>query len=413
MSQRQTTVAERNRMVDLKLAGDSLPEIAEQTGWSFECVRKWWRRFRDGGRGALGPSDQGDRQGGPMSTFPDGVRFAFLRIKKEHPGWGAAVARPRVARRLQVAEADLPCVSTIEKYWASFGDRLYQRHRRRRPPLKRERGAKPSHPHERWQADFKEWVSVEGLGKIDVLNIRDEATPVKIGSFVYPARKVTGRDVQHAFRQAFSRWGLCDRVQTDQDKRLVNPNHTHPFPTPFTLWLIGLGIAHDLAPSAPDNGCTERFNRTWYERVVLGRRVHTLEQLQQISDEELYWMNHKLPSNGRACAGRPPLVAYPQALQPRRAYARQQELEYFSLQRVFDYLATQFWWRRVNSVGQISLGGHRYGLSTDHTDQDVRITFDAQQGHFIVQDEQQQLIKVLEPKSLTVTHITGLEAHDH
>ncbi len=312
MSQQETTVAERNRMIDLKLDGHTLPEIAEQTGWSLECVRKWWRRFREGGRQSLKGSRRGKKQSGPMSSFPGVVRFACLRLKKTYPGWGAPVVRLRAAQRLGVSEAEMPCVSSIEKYWAGYKDRLYQRYHKRHLPNLPERAAKPTEPHQRWQADFKEQMRAEGLKqKVDVLNIRDEATPVTIGSYVYPASKCTGRDMQEAFRQAFERWGLCDRVQTDHDKRVVSNSHPHPFPTLFLLWLAGLGISHDFASSAAENGCTERLNRTWFDRVVLGRRVQSLEELQQVSDEELFWINHHLPSKGRACDGRSPLVAYP------------------------------------------------------------------------------------------------------
>ncbi len=299
MSQRRTTVAERHHMIDLKLDGYTFQEIAEETGWSLECLRKWWRRFRDEGYEALAQGKKKKSGGGAMSTFSEDIRFAFLRIKKRHPGWGVAVARPRVAEQLDIAMTDLPCISTIEKYWAKFGDRLYARHQKRHPKATQERGEKPTEAHQRWQADFKEWITVKGLGKIDVFNIRDEATPVKIGSFVYPARKATGRDVQEAFRQAFEQWGLCDRLQTDHDKRLVKTNHDHPFPTPFILWLIGLDIAHNIAPSAAHNGCVERFNRTWYERVVLGRTVDAQEDLQRISANELFLMNHELPSRSQ------------------------------------------------------------------------------------------------------------------
>jgi len=188
MSQRRTTVAERNHFIDLKLAGHTLKEVAEETGWSFECVRYWWRCCRDGGRKALDPPDGRGQRGGPMSTFPEEVRFSFLRIKKEHPGWGAAVARPRVAERLSLPEDELPSISTIERYWAKFPDRLYQHHHKRQPS-KESKGPKPKEPHERWQADFKEKVRVEGIGRVDVFNIRDDATPVKIGSFVYARYK--------------------------------------------------------------------------------------------------------------------------------------------------------------------------------------------------------------------------------
>jgi transposase len=409
MSQRQTTVAERHQIVDLKLAGYSLPEIAEQTGWSFECVRSWWRRYRDGGRKALDPVDGRKQRGGRMSSFPTEIQAAYAEIKEQHPGWGAPVAQARVAEQLDLDQAQQPSISTIEKLWAEKHPELLRSHRPQRPPPASKPVPDISEPHERWQLDFKEWMAVETVGYVDVLNIRDEATPVKIGSFVYPARKSTGRDIQAALRQAFSQWGLCDRLQTDRDKRLFNAQLNYPFPTPVILWLVGLGISHDIAPSAPASGCVECFNGTWYDRVLLGRQFETLEQIQQASDEELFWMNHKLPSQGRACHGRPPLEAYPEAKSPRRPYSPDRELELFSMQRVYDYLAHQFWWRRVTKNGQISLGGHRYGISTDYAGDDIRLDFEADAAHFVARTGKGAVIKRLPPKQLTVAHITGLD----
>lgn len=409
MSQRRTTVAERNHFIDLKLAGHTLEEVAEETGWSFECVRLWWRRYRDDGRKALDPADGRKQRGGPLSTFSEVVRFSFLRIKKEHPGWGAAVARPRVAERLGLPEDELPSISTIERYWTQFKDRLYRRHHKRHPPRERAKGPKPTEPHERWQADFKEKVKVEGIGQADVFNIRDDATPVKIGSFVYISNEWDDRQIQRALRQAFTRWGLCDRFQTDKEKRLVSTG-THPSPSRFTLWLAGLGIAHEFARSAQENGCAERFHRTWYSRVVEGRSFQGLGHLQQVSDEELDWMNRRLPSRGRHCNGRSPLEAYPETKKPRRPYTPEKELEIFSLERVYRYLAAQHWWRRVSKVGQISLGGHRYSVGISYAYQDVRVTFDAAAAEFVVEDSQQVEIKRLAPHGLTVEEITGLQS---
>jgi len=188
-----------------------------------------------------------------MSIFPHVVRFSFLRIKKEHPGWGAAVARPRVAERLSLPEEKLPSISTIERYWAQSKGRLYRRHHKRHPPRKRAKGPKPTEPHERWQADFKEKVKVAGIGQVDVFNIRDDASPAKIGSFVYASNEWEDPQTQKALRQAFTRRGLpacalhadrCDRFQTDKERRLVSTGDD-PFPSCFTLWLGGLGIAHN------------------------------------------------------------------------------------------------------------------------------------------------------------------------
>jgi hypothetical protein len=408
MGQKQTSVSERNQIIDLKLAGYTLEEVAEETGWSFYCVRHWWRCYRDGGRKALDPPDGRKQRGGPMSTFPGVIRFALLRIKKEHPGWGAAVARPRVAERLHLPEEEMPSVSTIEKYWAQYKGRLYKRHHQRHPVHKKKEGPQPKAPHERWQADFKVKIRVDGLGRVDVFNIRDDFTPLKVGSFVYPYHEWSDREAQDALRQAFARWGLCDRFQTDKEKRLVNTGD-HPFPSRFTLWLAGLGVEHEIARSAQENGCAERFHRTWHGRVVEGGSFEDYDHLQQVSDKELDWINGRLPSRGRDCDGRPPLEAYPEARKPRRPYTPERELEIFSMERVYQYLAEQHWWRRVSKVGQISIGGHRYSVGMAYAYQDVKLTFDADAVEFVVEDSQEEEIKRLEPRGLTTTEITGLE----
>ena len=407
MTQRHTSVADRHRFVAMKLDGHTLQEITEKTGWSFYCVRHWWRQYRDGGWKALDPPDGRKERGGHMSTFPPVVRFAFLRIKKEHPKWGAKVARPRVTQRLDMPEGDMPCVSTIEKYWAQYGDRLYKRHRKRTPSQKP--GPNPTEPHQRWQADFKVKIDVDGLGPIDVFNIRDDASPVKIGSFVYPANEWDDRAVQDALRSAFTKWGLCDRFQTDKEARLVNVSGTEPFPSRFTLWLVGLGIDHELAPSPQANGCVERFNRTWYDRVVDGQVFQECQALQHVSDQELVWINEKLPSDGRACNGRPPLEAYPAANQPRRSFARERELDIFSMERIYNFLDGKHWWRKVSQVGQFQIGSQRYGIGVDHSEQSVRVTFDASTIEFVVEDSRENEIARLKPKGLTIGEITGLD----
>jgi transposase-like protein len=408
MSKDRTSVADRNQIIDLKLAGHTLGEIAAQTGWSLSCVRQWWRAYRDGGRVALTPRSPGPVSRGVMSHFPEEMRDAFQQIKLQHPGWGAAVARLQVAEQLDVDEASLPATSTIEKYWRVCCPQQVRRYQKQPPPPVAAARPTVSQPHERWQLDFKEWMAVPDCGRVDVLTIRDEATPVHIASVVYAARTTNGRDIQQALRQGFTQWGLCDRLQTDRDKRLFNSQVRHPFPTVVLLWLAGLGIAHDIAPSAAHNGCVERAHRTWYERVVRGRRFSDLAHLQAISDAEVARLNHMLPSRGRNCQGQPPLRAYPEATVPRRPFALAQERQLFSLQRVYDYLAPQRWWRRVNTAGQASLGGHIYGIGRRFAQQEVCFRLDGHSHHWLVHTAEGAAIKQLPPKNLSADFILGL-----
>ncbi len=57
MGTKRTTLAERNEFIDLKPDGHTLAEIAVHTGWSWACIRYWWRRFRDGARKALNATE--------------------------------------------------------------------------------------------------------------------------------------------------------------------------------------------------------------------------------------------------------------------------------------------------------------------------------------------------------------------
>jgi hypothetical protein len=406
MKQKQTTIAERNEFVDLKLTGNTIAKISKKTGWSFYCVRHWWRRFREGGREALAPEEK-RKQRSVMSKFPGVVRFAMLRIKKEHPGWGAPVARLQATKDLNMSMEELPSVSTIEKDWAQYKWRLYKRHRKRHPVEKREPKPKLEEPHERWQADFKIKMQVSGLGMVDVFNVRDDASPVKIGSYVCPSGEWDDRWVQNALRKAFAHWGLCDRFQTDRDTHLVSVRR-NPFPTRFILWLAGLGIEHEIAKSAPANGCVERFHRTWFDRVIKGSSYDDTSQLQACSDQALDWINDELPSRGRDCQGRPPLQAYPDARLPRRPFNIDEELDFFSIQRVYDFLATQSWWRTVSKVGQTGIGGLRYSVGLAYAHQDVKFTFDPHTIEFVVKDSQDVEIKRIKPINLSVDAITGL-----
>jgi hypothetical protein len=314
----------------------------------------------------------------------------------------------QAAKDLNMTVAELPSVSAIEKYWAQYKWRLYKRHRTRHPEKKPESKPKPEEPHERWQADAKVKMKVLGLGKVDVFNIRDDASPVKIGSYVCSSGEWDDRWVQNVLREAFARWGLCDRFQTDKDTRLISVKRS-PFPTRFVLWLAGLGIEHEIATSAPANGCVERFHRTWFDRVIKGSSYEDLSELQSSSDQALDWINEDLPSRGRNCQGKPPLQAYPKARSARRSFSPDEELEVFSMQRVYDFLATQSWWRTVSKVGQTGIGAHFYSVGIAFAHQDVKFTFDAQSAEFVVKNAQDVEIKRIKPKNLTVEEITGLK----
>ena len=58
--------------------------------------------------------------------------------------------------------------------------------------------------------------------------------------------------------------------------------------------------------------------------------------------------------------GQAPLQAYPEAAHSGRSYRPEWEAEMLDLARVFAYLATCRWFRRIRANGRLDLGGYDY-----------------------------------------------------
>jgi len=79
----------------------------------------------------------------------------------------------------------------------------------------------------------------------------------------------------------------------------------------------------------------KRNHRTLDNFALDDEALGDTEHLQQAFDRERCVHNHQFPSQASDCAGRPPVVAHPELLTPRRYYQPELELALFDLQRVY------------------------------------------------------------------------------
>lgn len=417
---RATTVQQRQEMAHWADHGQSYQTVAEQMSVSFWTARKWIRRGRRGGLPAL-VTTFGRPATGFLSSFHPLVRYLALRLKRQHRTWGAAYVVKKMGEHPGLKGQRLPSPVEVWRYWRSFGDRL----------LPRRRLAQPNRPpagvvHGVWQMDAKESVPVAGIGAVTFNQARDEYGRATVMHRIHPAEhpeqrivKLTSAQVQQDCRIAFTQWGLPDAIQTDQASIFVDADPT-PFPTLLTLWWVGLGIEHRLVSSPLHNGCIERGHRTLNERTLVDQGFDEADALQKQVDADWFELNAECPSRAKGCHGQPPLVAHPELLVPRRPYRPEWERDLFDLKRVDAYLTRRTWIRMVSEVGQVSLGGQRYGLGTAWADQTVSVSFDAGLREFVftqVKPEtkrgkrQLDLSPVhLDAKGLSVEDITGLPA---
>lgn len=148
-SETATTLAQRQRIIQLHQAQFSYAEIAERVGCSRWTVGRWVRAWKRDGPSRLEPRSHRPHGVHPQTT-PIQIQARIRAIREQHPGWG-----PRLIHRQLERDrvTPLPSERTVQAWLHRQGF-----------PLVRPRTAKPlgfpasaSLPHQPlWEADFKQ-----------------------------------------------------------------------------------------------------------------------------------------------------------------------------------------------------------------------------------------------------------------
>jgi len=417
-----TTLAQRREMMRLVEEGHTYASVGEQVGVSFWTARKW---IRIGKKFSI--ENMASRYGrpatGPLAGFDPQIRYVVLRLKRQHPKWGAEYVVKKLGEKATLKGCKLASAMTIWRYWRSFGDRLFTK---RDPP--KSKIAPSEIPHGVWQMDAKESMQIPGVGLVSFNQARDEYGRVTVMHRVHAeperARELARMTSETAFqdcRIAFTEWGMPEAIQTDRDTIYVDSGQS-PFPNRIVLWWVGLGIEHRLIPrrTPKRNGTVERSHRTLKERTLENQEFENAKELQKQVDADWHELNHECPSRARGCNGEPPLVAHPELLTPQRPYRPEWELDLFDLKRVDAYLAGFTWTRTCTSVGQLRMRKARYSLGQAWAHQNVSVSYDPDVRQFVFKQIRSETRKgkeqpELEPvrrdvKNLSVDDITGLSS---
>jgi transposase len=381
MSQRKLTAVEREQIYIQKQAGKSVRQIAKELGISYECARKWWRRGRDEGISGLLERKRGRAAQGILSQFSLEVQRVCLELKRAHQRWGANRVLLEMRNDLRLSGMKLPSRSRLYPYFRQHCLdclSIWTKHKDVPPPVR------ATAVHEVWQLDHQEGHRLADGSIATVCNIRDPYGAAMIASQAFSVkteqrwRKITWEEARSVLRMGFTEWQtLPDSVLTDSEMGMGG-NPTDPFPSWLSLYLAGLGIRHNFIRShqPTDQPQIERHHRTLDGLTEDQDSRQDLTHFQQALDQERYLYNQQFPSRASDCHGLPPLQSHPALLSPRRPYQSAWEVVLFDLQRVFDFLASFTFERKVNRNGQVTLKGHHYTVGLSHKEKNIQVRLD-------------------------------------
>jgi hypothetical protein len=192
-------------------------------------------------------------------------------------------------------------------------------------------------------------------------------------------KRVTQEQVRSFLRACFAQWQLLpSELQTDGECVLVANRGPNDFPTPFTLWLEGLGVHHlVIRPHRPtDNSEVERMHRTLHNFSLKGCRLVDIHEINAMLRESVTTLVYELPSQAKHCAGLPPIQAHPELATPGAPFQPETELAHFDLPQVDQFLAQFSWERRVGKTGQVDIGAHVYSVGRAQARKLVTIRYD-------------------------------------
>lgn len=181
---------------------------------------------------------------------------------------------------------------------------------------------------------------------------------------------VERRAVQAVLRIWFAQWGLPTQLRVDNGYPWGGWSE---LPPDLALWLLGLGITivWNRPRHSQGNAVVERAHGVC-QRWVEPATCPSAGALQTRLDWATTVQRERYP----AIAGHSRLAAFPALAAGGAPYDPAQEGQQWNERRVWAFLGTRVWRRRVDKVGRISLANRALGVGRSSAGQQVTVRLD-------------------------------------
>ena len=262
---------ERLRFVARLLDGEKMAALCREFDVSRKTGYKIFQRYKDCGLEGL--TDRSRRPYRQANQLPLQVQTLIVRLKREHPSWGAPKIREKLRR--QVLDVQLPAISTVHAVLDRHG--LVRRRRRRRATGSGTAQSRPAEPNALWCADYKGEFMLGNRRYCYPLTITDFAS-----RYLLACEALATTQEKFAFtvfEQTFREFGLPQAIRTDNGVPFASRQALYGL-SKLAVWWLRLGIRIErIQPGHPQqNGRHERMHLTLKQETTKPAEANVLQQ---------------------------------------------------------------------------------------------------------------------------------------
>lgn len=167
---------DREQIVNEKLKGKTLTQIASENDYSYSSTCRIWRRFKS--KGFEGLAADYSNCGPRTIKRSKKIHRCSVWLKRKYPKWGAPFIMTILKERYPTEM--FPSVRTMQLWFRRAGLSLPKAYRKE-PSV-----AKVSEVHDRWQIDAKENLKLRDGSKACYLTVVDVKSGAALGAPVFP-----------------------------------------------------------------------------------------------------------------------------------------------------------------------------------------------------------------------------------
>jgi transposase InsO family protein len=253
------------------LDGENMSRVCREFGISRPTGYKIFNRYKDiGYRGLL---DRSRRPYRHANQIPFQLESAIVRLRTEHPSWGAAKIREKLVRAFPMVPA--PAKSTVHAVLDRNG--LVVPRKRRRYKAQGTSLTDPSSPNQLWCTDFKGEFMLGNRKYCYPLTITDYSSRYLLACESLESIKSTF--AFNVFERVFKDFGLPSAIRTDNGVPFASPNALFGL-SKLAVWWLRLGIQIErIKPGHPQqNGRHERMHLTLKKEATKPASFNFLQQ---------------------------------------------------------------------------------------------------------------------------------------